>query len=50
MFFFIIIFYFLFFIFTKKLSILLIKNHEQNALTSQSIKLCKIIAACYEVT
>jgi hypothetical protein len=36
---------------TKDLSILLIKEHEYKAITSQNIKLCKIIAtSCYEVT
>jgi hypothetical protein len=32
------------------MSILLIKNHEHKALTSQSIKLYKILATCYAVT
>jgi hypothetical protein len=34
----------------KDLSVLLIKDHEYKALTSQSIKFYKIIATCYEVT
>jgi hypothetical protein len=44
-----IMFYFFLFL-TKDLSILLIKDHEHKALTSQNIKLCKIITTCYEVT
>jgi len=39
-----------FFFWTKDLSISLIKDHEHKTLTSQSIKFCKIIAICYEVT
>jgi len=35
--------------FTKYLSISLIKNHEYKALTSQIIKLCKIIVTSYDI-
>jgi hypothetical protein len=34
----------------KDLSISLIKDYKHKTLTSQSIKLCKIITTCYEVT
>jgi hypothetical protein len=41
----------LFVFFLKKdMNILLIKDHEHKAFTSQNIKLCKIVATCYEIT
>jgi hypothetical protein len=41
---------YVFFFFKEDFRILLIKNYEHKVLTSQSIKFCKIIATCYEVT
>jgi hypothetical protein len=39
-----------FFFLTKYMNISLIEDHEHKAFTSQSIKLCQIIATCYDVT
>jgi hypothetical protein len=42
----------IFIFFSKNMMISLIKNYkraEQKVITSQSIKLCKIIVTCYEI-